>query len=269
MGGAACRMGSVPIVIRLGSRGRQPSDSTGDVVRLLARRPRARAESVDAYVAGQVGGQRRVTAPDRPVRRLSTRAIRTRTTTRHRALRAGRISSCRCRRLWRNAESHLWAARSSAASGPLLAEAQAVVAVEAARPDRGDLWQVLGRLGFVEQRPELAEVVIVRRSRQMSSLIGSSLSSIPTCSVAQTSSNSSSLRASGSSIRSTWSWVIFLEFLLGALEFVGGDLAGLLGVSIALRASRRMLRTAMRPSSAMCLTTLTYSRRRSSVSCGK
>ena len=47
-----------------------------------------------------------------------------------------------------------------------------------------------------------------------------------------------------------------LQFLLGPLELVGRDLPGLLRASMCLRASRRMLRTAMRPSSAMCLTML-------------
>ena len=60
-----------------------------------------------------------------------------------------------------------------------------------------------------------------------------------------------------------------LELLLRPLQLVGRDLALLSSCSRCLRASRRRLRTATRPSSAMCLTTLTYSLRRSSVSGGK
>ena len=59
-----------------------------------------------------------------------------------------------------------------------------------------------------------------------------------------------------------------LEFLLGALEFVGGDLAVLLGRLEQLAGVAPDAAQGDAPSSAMVLATFTYSRRRSSVSCG-
>ena len=171
----------------------------------------------------------------------------------------------------RRAGPRRWADRSSAAAarcrwGRSAAVAPPCPSLVASSPGGG-----VGRIVREQRSTEFAASRSSLAPSPVSSVIRRPRPSSPRAFLAgrQTSSSSASLRLSARVDVLDVLVGDLLHLLLGPLQLVGRDLARLLRGSELLRASRRRLRTATRPSSAMFFTTLTYSLRRSSVSGGK